>query len=78
MKAEGKTHLKLRDCEYRVEKGDTLDGKGNYFVLDKPTKISGQGCGMTTLVEFGLKIAGKKSEGIVEIQDLTIKGGEVF
>ena len=56
MKAEGKTHLKLRDCEYRVEKGD-LDRYG-YFVLDKPTKISGQGCGMTTLVEFGLKIQG--------------------
>ena len=74
MKAEGKTHLKLRDCEYRVEKGD-LDW-GGCFVLDKPTKISGQGCGMTTLVEFGLKIQGKKSEGIVEIQDLTIKGGE--
>ena len=74
MKAEGKTHLKLRDCEYRVEKGD-LDSNG-YFVLDKPTKISGQGCGMTTLVEFGLKIRGKKSEGIVEIEDLTIKGAK--
>ena len=74
MKAEGKTHLKLRDCEYRVEKGD-LD-LGKYFVLNKPTKISGQGCGMTTLVEFGLCIRGKKSEGIVEIEDLTIKGAE--
>ena len=74
MKAEGKTHLKLRDCEYRVEKGDLYLGK--YFLLDKPTKISGQGCGMTTLVEFGLKIAGKKSEGIVEIEDLTIKGAK--
>ena len=73
MKAEGKTHLKLRDCEYRVEKGDLDNG---YFVLDKPTKISGQGCGMTTLVEFGLEIKGKKSEGIVEIEDLTIKGAE--
>ena len=31
---------------------------------------------MTTLVEFGLKIKGNKSEGIVEIHDLTIKGGE--
>jgi hypothetical protein len=74
MKAEGKTHLKLRDCEYRVEKGD-LDYSGR-FVLDKPTKISGQGCGMTTLVEFGRLIKGKKSEGIVEIEDLTIKGAE--
>ena len=76
MKAEGKTHLKLRDCEYRVEKGD-LDW-GGCFVLDKPTKISGQGCGMTTLVEFGLWITGKKSEGIVEIEDLTIKGAKVY
>ena len=76
MKAEGKTHLKLRDCEYRVEKGD-LDWNGR-FVLDKPTKISGQGCGMTTLVEFGLKIKGNKSEGIVEVEDLTIKGTERF
>ena len=74
MKAEGKTHLKLRDCEDRVEKGDL--NSGGYFVLDKPTKISGQGCGMTTLVEFGLKIQGKKSEGIVEIEDLTIKGAK--
>ena len=31
---------------------------------------------MTTLVEFGLKIQGKKSEGIVEIEDLTIKGAK--
>jgi hypothetical protein len=74
MKAEGKTHLKLRDCEYRVEKGDLYLGK--YFVLDKPTKISGQGCGLTTRVEFGLLIFGNKSDGIVEIEDLTIKGAE--
>ena len=74
MKAEGKTHLKLRDCEYRVEKGD-LNSSG-CFVLDKSTKISGQGCGMTTLVGVCLVIQGKKSEGIVEIEDLTIKGAK--
>ena len=74
MEAEGKTELKLRDCEYRVEKGD-LNSNG-CFVLDKPTKISGQGRGMTTLVGFGLKIEGKKSDGIVEIEELTIKGGK--
>ena len=39
-------------------------------------KISGQGRGLTTLVEFGLMIQGKKSEGIVEIEDLTIKGAK--
>ena len=65
--------MKLRDCEYRVEKGDLDNG---CFLLDKPTKISGQGCGKTTLVGVSLKIQGKKSDGIVEIQDLTIKGGE--
>ena len=31
---------------------------------------------MTTLVGVGLKIEGKKSEGIVEIEDLTIKGAK--
>ena len=85
MLAEGKTKLKLRDCEYRVEKGDTWRGEGEYFVLDKPTKIYGQGCGKTTLVGFGLAIEcwmewnksdGDSSGGIVEIEDLTIKGAE--
>ena len=85
MLAEGKTKLKLRDCEYRVEKGDTRRGEGEYFVLDKPTKIYGQGCGKTTLVGFGLAIEcwmewnksdGDSSGGIVEIEDLTIKGAE--
>ena len=52
-----------------------LDGYGN-FVLKKPTKISRQGRGMTTLVGFGLRIEGKKSDGIVEIEELTIKGGK--
>ena len=67
MKAEGKTVLKLEDCEYF--------NSGKQLVLDKPTKIIGQGRGMTTLVGVGLKIEGSKSEGIVEIEDLTIKGG---
>ena len=73
MEAAGKTELELGEGVWRVEKGD-LDKYGN-FVLDKPTKISGQGCGMTTLVGFGLKIKGNKSDGIVEIDNLKIKGG---
>jgi len=32
--------------------------------------------GNTTLVGFGLSIEGKKSDGIVEIEELTIKRGE--
>ena len=75
MKAEGKTELKLGEGEWRVEKGD-LNGK--YFLLDKPTKISGQERGKTTLVGFSLLIKGNESEGIVEIEDLTIKGGEEY
>ena len=66
------TVLVLRNGEYRVEKGDTPRGEGVY----KPTKIIGQGRGLTTLVGVGLYITGNKSDGIVEIQDLTIKGGE--
>ena len=44
------------------------------FVLNKPTKISGQGHDKTTL-SFSLKIAGERSDGTVEIEDLKIKGG---
>jgi len=73
MKAEGKTELKLEACEYTCSK-KYLDEDGKYLVLDKPTKIIGQGRGLTTLVGFGLKIQGKKSDGIVEIENLKIKG----
>jgi len=73
MNAAGKIVLVLGDGEYRVKKEDLEYG---YLVLDKPTKIIGQGRGMTTLVEFGLKITGNKSDGIVEIENLTIKGAK--
>ena len=43
--------------------------------VKKPLSIYGAGRGKTTLVGFGLLIKGKKSDGIVEIEDLTIKGG---
>ena len=76
MKAEGKNELELGEGEWRVEEEDTENGNGKYFVLDKSTKISGQGRGLTTLVGVGLRIKGKKSEGIVEIEDLTIKGAK--
>ena len=58
MIAARKTCMVLGEGEYRVKKGDTMYGKGKYFLLDKPTKISGQGRGMTRLVGFGLKIEG--------------------
>ena len=64
---EGKIVLVLRKGEYRVEKGDLEYGK--YMVLHKPTKIYGQGRGMTTLVGFGLLIKGRKSDGsLVHLQ----------
>ena len=55
--------------------GEYTNG-GEDLVLDKPTKISGQGCGNTTLVGFGLKIKGSRSDGFVEIENLKIKGGK--
>ena len=67
MNAAGKIVLVLGEGEY------TNGGKD--LVLDKPTKIIGQGRGMTTLVGFGLEIEGNKSDGIVEIENLKIKGG---
>ena len=65
----------LGQGEYRVEE-EYLKEYEKYFVLDKPTKISGQGRGNTTLVGFGLLIKGNKSDGIVEIENLKIKGGK--
>ena len=44
--------------------------------MKKPLSMYGAGRGLTTLVGVGLQIQGNKSDGIVEIQDLTIKGGE--
>ena len=55
--------------------GEYTNG-GEDLVLDKPTKIIGQGCGKTTLVGVSLHIRGLKSNGIVEIEDLKIQGGE--
>ena len=74
MKAEGKSELKLGEGEWRVKKGDLqyaawdTDKQHGYFLLDKPTKISGQGCGMTTLVEVGLRIKGNKSDGSLRLK----------
>jgi len=49
---------------------------GRYIYVKKPLSMYGAGRGKTTLVGVGLKIQGNKSDGIVEIEDLTIKGGE--
>ena len=43
MKAEGKNELELGEGEWRVDEEDTEDGEGDYFLLDKSTKIIGQG-----------------------------------
>ena len=52
-------------------------GVGNWYVtVKKPLSIYGAGRGKTFLVGLGLKIKGNKSDGIVEIEELTIKGAE--
>jgi len=56
-----------------IEEGEHR-GKGN-VTMKKPLSIIGAGRGMTTLVGFGLMIEGNKSDGIVEINNLKIKGG---
>ena len=71
MRKRGKTVLVLGKGKYKL-----LRRSNKYFELDYPTKIYGQGRAKTTLVGFGLLIKGKKSEGIVEIEDLTIKGAK--
>ena len=59
-----------------IEEGN-YRGEGEYYVeVKKPLSMYGAGCGKTTLVGVGLYITGNKSDGIVEIQDLKIKGGE--
>ena len=80
MIAGGKTTLVPRKGEYTFNKGKhrsllkrIADGDIPMFGLWKPTKIYGQGRGTTTLVGFGLYIRGNKSDGIVEIENLTIK-----
>jgi hypothetical protein len=58
-----------------IEEGN-YSGEGEYIRMKKPLSMYGAGRGLTTLVGVGLEIKGNKSDGIVEIQDLTIKGGE--
>lgn len=48
---------------------------GERVQVNFPISLIGAGREKTTLL-FGLDIQGKKSEGIVEIEDLTIKGAE--
>jgi len=50
--------------------------EGKYVTVKKPLSMYGAGRGKTTLVGVGLQIKGNKSDGIVEIEDLTIQGGE--
>ena len=57
-----------------IEEGEHRSGGD--VTMKKPLSMYGAGCGLTTLVGVGLVIKGNKSDGIVEIQDLTIKGGE--
>jgi hypothetical protein len=59
-----------------IEEGE-YGGEGKYVKVKKPLSIIGAGRGKTTLFGSGLKIQGNKSDGIVEIEDLTIKRGYV-
>ena len=57
-----------------IEEGE--HGGGGRVTMKKPLSMYGAGRGETTLSGVGLYIEGNKSDGIVEIQDLKIKGGE--
>ena len=57
-----------------IEEGN-YRGEGD-VTMKKPLSMYGAGRGLTTLVGVSLVIKGNKIDGIVEIQDLTIKGGE--
>ena len=58
-----------------IEEG-IYSAEGNYITMKKPLSMYGAGRGKTTLVGVGLLIQGNKSDGIVEIEDLTIQGAE--
>ena len=60
-----------------IEEGEFGAGEGRYITMKKPLSIYGAGRGKTTLVGVSLVIFGSsKSDGIVKIEDLTIKGGK--
>ena len=61
-----------------IEEGKYEESEGrSYVTIKKPLSIYGAGRGKTTLVGVGLLIKGRyQSDGIVEIEDLTIKGGK--
>ena len=65
-----------------IEEGKYMAGKSlgdvfaTYVEVKIPLSIYGAGREKTTLVGFGLSIEGKKSDGIVEIGELTITGGK--
>jgi len=58
-----------------IEEGE-YGGEGRYVYVKKPLSMYGAGRGKTTLVGVGLMIQGNKSDGIVKIEDLTIKAGK--
>ena len=55
-----------------IEAGE-YSAVGIYVTVKKPLSIYGAGREKTTLVGIGLKIGGNKSDGIVEIGDLTLR-----
>ena len=59
-----------------IDEGEHDGAEGNYVTMKKPLSMYGAGRGNTMLIGVSLSIQGKKSDGIVEIEDLTIKGGQ--
>ena len=61
-----------------IEEGEfgQIPLRSYYITVKIPLSMYGAGCGKTTLFGDGLRIKGNKSDGIVEIGDLTIKGGK--
>ena len=57
-----------------IEEGEYVGVRGYPVKMKKPLSMYGAGRGKTTLIGVSLSIEGNKSEGIVEIEDLTIKG----
>ena len=59
-----------------IEEGEYGAGEGRCIEVNIPLSVYGAGRGRTTLVGVGLSIQGNKSDGIVEIEELTIQGGK--
>ena len=72
LRGDGKSSSNVPSVLF-IDEGE-YSAEGNYITMKKPLAMYGAGRGLTTLVGAGLEIEGNKTDGIVEIEDLTIKG----